>query len=319
MQIMWQEDGSRRRWPLWLGLLAAAALAGLVAGLYRSSNEPMPQLQPLSQQGATAPIPPPPQAANGTAAPQPAVSANLPAWLAYAVPAPPASGKPRIALVIDDLGLDSARTGRALKLKGPLTLVFLAYAGNLPQQAEAARKAGDELLLHVATGGMTSAISLGPDQTPGAPPPEETLRRLRWDLDRLPAYIGVDLPASVSADPQYLPVVMGELKTRGLLFLDNRADAAALASAQNWGVPYVARDATLDGTGGRCRRPAGANRGSRAQERRRRRFRPRRRPDARRAQALATHLGQEGLRAGAAFRRRQDAQRRGLTAGPPMR
>ncbi len=245
MQIMWQEDGRRRRWPLWLGLLAAAALAGLVAGLYRSSHEPMPQLQPLSQQGATAPIPP--QTENGTAAQQAVAPASVPAWLAYAAPAPPASGKPRIALVIDDLGLDSARTGRALKLKGPLTLVFLAYAGNLPLQAEAARKAGDELLLHVATGGMTLAIALGPDQAPGAPPPEETLRRLRWDLNRLPAYVGIDLPAQVSADPQYLPVIMGELKARGLLFLDSRADAVASATAQNWGVPYVARDATLDG------------------------------------------------------------------------
>ena len=246
MQIMWQEDGSRRRWPLWLGLLAAAALAGLVAGLYRSSHEPVSLLQPLLQQGATAPIPPPP-AATGMAAPQMAATANLPAWLTYAAPAPPVSGKPRVALVIDDLGLDSARTGRALKLKGPLTLVFLAYAGHLPLQAEAARKAGDELLLHVATGGMSPDISLGPGQAPGAPPPEETLRRLRWDLDRLPAYVGIDLPAQVSADPQYMPVVMGELKTRGLLFLDNRADAATLAAAQDWDVPYVARDATLDG------------------------------------------------------------------------
>ncbi len=73
------------------------------------------------------------------------------------------------------------------------------------------------------------------------------MRRLRWDLDRLPAYVGVDLPAAVSADPQAVPVVMGELKTRGLMFLDNRDDAATAAAARNSGVPYVARDETLDG------------------------------------------------------------------------
>jgi len=246
MEIMWQDDGRRRRWPLWLGLLAAAALAGLVAGLYQNARDKLP-FEVQSPQGARAPILPPPQTATGTAAPQETAAATMPAWLAYAVPAPPAAGKPRVALVIDDLGLDPAHTGRALRLKGPLTLVFLAYAGALPQQAEAAHKAGDEVLLHVATGGMNPAIGLGPGQAPGAPPPEEMLRRLRWDLDRLPAYVGIDLPAQVTADPQATYVVMSELKTRGLLFLDDRSSAATSAAAQNLGVPYVARDALLDG------------------------------------------------------------------------
>ena len=245
MEVRWEEDGRRPRWRLWLGLLAAAAVAGLLFGLYRNAQEQR-EFEAQLPQGASAPILPP-QTENGASAPQETKAASAPAWLAYAVPASAAAGKPRIAVVIDDLGLDRARTERALKLKGPLTLVFLAFAGALPQQAEEAHKAGDELMLHVATGGMSPAIALGPNQAPGAPPPEETLRRLRWDLDRLPAYVGIDLPASVSTDPQYLPVIMGELKSRGLLFLDNHADAAAAAAAQDSGVPYVARDATLDG------------------------------------------------------------------------
>ncbi len=245
MEVMWEGEGRKGRWRLWLLLLVAAALAGLFAGLYRNTQDKM-SFEVRSPQGASAPIPQP-QTENGAAAPQEAAPASVPAWLAYAVPAPPALGKPRIALVIDDLGLDPARTARAMKLKGPLTLVFLAYAGNLPQQAEAAHQAGDEVLLHVATGGMNPDISLGPNQAPGAPPPEELLRRLRWDLDRLPAYVGVDLPAAVSADPQAMPVVMGELKTRGLMFLDNRDDFATAAAARDSGVPYVARDETLDG------------------------------------------------------------------------
>ena len=232
MTAMTQEGGRKRRWRFWLKLLVVAAAAVLFAGLYQNARDRQSfEIQP--PQGASAPIPP--------------AAAALPAWLAYAVPAPPALGKPRIAIVIDDLGLDRARTERAMKLKGPLTLVFLAYAGALPQQADAAHKAGDEVLLHVATGGMNPSIGLGPGMTPGAPPPEETLRRLRWDLDRLPAYVGIAMPAAVPIDPQSLPVIMGELKAHGLLFLDNRADAAASAVARNSGVPYVARDELLDG------------------------------------------------------------------------
>jgi polysaccharide deacetylase 2 family uncharacterized protein YibQ len=49
-----------------------------------------------------------------------------------------AAGRPRIALIIDDFGVDKKRSWRTIALKGPLTLSFRAYASDLPQAARRA-------------------------------------------------------------------------------------------------------------------------------------------------------------------------------------
>jgi len=233
MAVLTQDVLRKRRWRLWAVLLAAAALAGLVAGLYQNGKD-----QPIavSLPGASAPLPPP-----------------LPAWLAYAVTPPDAQGKPRIALVIDDLGLSGEVASRAVALKAPVTLAFLAYAGNLPQQEEAARRAGHELLVHVPPGMHSPSLASGAEGNTANPPPEESLRRLDWDLNRMQISIGIDMPTISGADSQVAPIVMNELKNRGLLFLDNQAGSAAAASAHDAahdaGVPYVAGDMRIDASG----------------------------------------------------------------------
>jgi uncharacterized protein len=72
-----------------------------------------------------------------------------PASLRFAVPAPPSGNRPLVAIVLDDLGLDRARTAAAIRLPGPVTLSFMTYASDLAEQTEAAHRAGHELLLHV--------------------------------------------------------------------------------------------------------------------------------------------------------------------------
>jgi hypothetical protein len=73
----------------------------------------------------------------------------LPTWLRNAVSADGPDWRPAVAIVIDDLGVDRERTAVFNDLPAPLTLAFLPYAPALAQQAERARAAGHELLLHV--------------------------------------------------------------------------------------------------------------------------------------------------------------------------
>lgn len=59
-------------------------------------------------------------------------------------PAPPKTARakkpaPRIALIIDDMGVDVRRSAQAAALPGPLTLSYLPYASSLVRQAKAAR------------------------------------------------------------------------------------------------------------------------------------------------------------------------------------
>jgi polysaccharide deacetylase 2 family uncharacterized protein YibQ len=180
----------------------------------------------------------------------PPAKAAVPAWRRFAVAAPPADGRPRIALIIDDLGIDRPRTARAIALPGPVTLSFIAYAPELPRQTEAARLAGHELLVHVPMEPLSRRLDMGPNGLAVDLPPEEVLRRLRWDLDRFDGYVGINnhMGSRFTGDERSMAPVIGELKARGLLFVDSRtvgnSTGAALARAQ--GVPYTSRDVFLD-------------------------------------------------------------------------
>lgn len=177
-----------------------------------------------------------------------AMGAGEPTWQRNAIPAPPFSGQPQIAIVIDDLGLDRDRTARAIALDGPVTLSFLAYASDLPNQTAAARKAGHELIVHVPMDPIIRPKYVS--QTGGATPAHaELLRRLRWDLSRFTGYVGVNnhLGNGLSSDSDSTQTVIAELKSRGLLFLDSHvAGAGILKAAAREGVPAVTRDVLLD-------------------------------------------------------------------------
>jgi uncharacterized protein len=182
--------------------------------------------------------------AEGTVAP-----GEEPTWQRNAVPAPPFQGQPQIAIVIDDLGLDRNRTERAIALKGPITLSFLAYASDLPEQTEAARRAGHELVVHVPMEPILRPKLVTQTSGSAESPHAELLRRLRWDLSRFSGYVGVDnhLGNRLSSDPESTEAVIDELKARGLMFLDSRTGgASALSDAARKGVPTVTRDVLLD-------------------------------------------------------------------------
>jgi hypothetical protein len=202
---------------------------------------PVPSLPPPAQQAAMmmpAPAAPPQQVA------------AVAAWIRNSVPAPPRDAHPRIAVVIDDLGLDRSRSARAIALPGPLTLAFLPYATDLPRQTEAARKAGHELLVHIPMEPIGKNADAGPSPLDVELSSEQVLQRLRWDLGRFEGYVGIDnhMGSRFTGDAEALQPVMRELHDRGLLFIDSRtvAHSAGGEVARKYGVPHAGRDVFLD-------------------------------------------------------------------------
>ena len=173
-----------------------------------------------------------------------------PAWIRFAAPWPDTGARPRIAIVIDDLGPDHARTERAIALPGAVTLSFLPYSDDLPQLTELARRKGHELLVHVPMEPRNEHIDMGPNGLALDQPRYEVLRRLRWDLDRFDGYVGINnhMGSRFTADPQAMGWVVAELKSRGLMFLDSRTtpNSAGEAVAATEEIPYTARDVFLD-------------------------------------------------------------------------
>lgn len=172
--------------------------------------------------------------------------------LAQAVPMPGAITKPiaKIAIIIDDLGIDTPRTARAIKLKGPLTLSFLTYASRLKKQTKAARDAGHELWMHIPMEPGSPDIDPGPNVLLTGLPKEELRASIQWNLKQFSGHVGINnhMGSRFTADLEGIRVVMEELKKRDLMFLDSITSGRSVArkAAREAGVPFIGRNIFID-------------------------------------------------------------------------
>lgn len=166
--------------------------------------------------------------------------------VAFAAP----STLPVIAVVIDDMGVDRARSLRMIDLEGPLTLSLMTYADGLPDLSARARRAGHEVMAHLPMEPINA------DENPGrgalrVSMDAATIRAtLAADLDSWSGYVGINnhMGSKFTADRARMDVVMAELKSRGLLWLDSKTTpgSAGTSAAQAAGVPFVERDVFID-------------------------------------------------------------------------
>jgi len=223
----------------------AASLARPVATSAPSAEPIAPPDRPVQQ-----PAKPIEEAALRPPPPQPAPGAAKPAWLRYAVPAPPTGNRPLVAVVLDDLGLDRARTAEAIRLPGPVTLSFMTYAGEIREQTEAAHRGGHELFLHVPMEAVDPRADPGPHALFTSQSRDEILERLRWDLGRFDGFVGINnhMGSKFTADARSMTPVIEELRARGLVFLDSRTSptSSGIRLAAAYAVPHAARDVFLD-------------------------------------------------------------------------
>ncbi|WP_029008200.1 divergent polysaccharide deacetylase family protein [Azospirillum halopraeferens] len=179
------------------------------------------------------------------------IPGGVPAWRRHAVPAPAIDGRPAIAIIIDDMGVDVKRSDRAAALPGPLTLAWLPYATDLPRRAAAARSAGHELLVHLPMepGGPADP---GPGALLVSLRPDEIVQRLDRALAAFGGYVGVNnhMGSRFTANRAGMAPVLAELHRRGLLWLDSRTtpDTVGPDIARGLGMPSAGRDVFLDNT-----------------------------------------------------------------------
>ncbi|PCJ71241.1 MAG: hypothetical protein COA62_01075 [Rhodobiaceae bacterium] len=157
--------------------------------------------------------------------------------------------RPRIAIVLDDLGPDEKATRRAIALPRAITLSFLPYGRASHGLAEEALSRGHEIMVHIPMEPEGDA-----DPGPGAlyvsQSTDEIARSLAAQLDRFPGAVGFNnhMGSRFTADVRALLPVMREARARGLLFLDSRTSANTLAGrvAEAAGARTVSRDVFLD-------------------------------------------------------------------------
>jgi polysaccharide deacetylase 2 family uncharacterized protein YibQ len=178
-----------------------------------------------------------------------AQQAILPLWRRNAVGSVPAEGKLRVAIIIDDLGLDHSAAKHILELPAPLTLAIMSYAKEAPDLARAARDAGHETLLHIPMEPEGGA-NPGPHALTTHQTQEEFERELVWALDRFDGYVGMNnhMGSRVTASAEQMGWLFEELDRRGLMFVDSRTtkDTVAPVLATHFGLPFAERDVFLD-------------------------------------------------------------------------
>ena len=239
---------------------ADAPLAAVRAPL----DEPPPTASPARGQTAAAPekAPLPEIQQQDAAAPQQVARlpeqsalperkpAGAPAWMRNAVPVRVDLGKPMIAVIIDDLGIDQKRTRAAIALPGPLTLAFIPYGYNLRQLVGSARAGRHEIMLHLPMEPLNPDIDPGPNALLVDLDPAERARRLDWALSRFNGYVGVNnhMGSRFTAWADGMRPVLASLRERGLLYVDSitTQDTTGYRLARGMGVPNVTRDIFLD-------------------------------------------------------------------------
>jgi len=173
----------------------------------------------------------------------------------YAKPPRPQAARsdaPRIAIVIEGLGISANGTAEALaKLPAPVTFAFVPYGIDIERWAARARGENHEVLLQV---GMEPFDY--PDNDPGPQtllaslPAEQNIDRLQWFLARFPGYVGVTslMGARFAATDSALSPVIREVGKRGLIWFDDgtspRSTAAQISGAAN--VAFAKADAVID-------------------------------------------------------------------------
>ena len=178
---------------------------------------------------------------------------TLPAWQRHAVQVDPTDPRPKIALVIDDMGVMRARTAQALALPGPLTLAWFPFAPDLPEQMATAAARGHEALLHMPMQANTdSLLQTGPDPLRVDLPAEENLARLRFAIGAVPGVVGLNnhMGSVATRDAALMDLMALQVRAHGMLFLDSVVvpHSVALTRAEAAGVPSAARDVFIDNT-----------------------------------------------------------------------
>ena len=164
-------------------------------------------------------------------------------------PPPPRAAPPRLAVMLDDLGLDPAAARRAIDLPPGVTLDFLPYGRELDRLAAAAAARGHDVFLHLPLEPVGDADP-GPNALLTGLAPAEVARRLAWAFGRLPGAVGVNnhMGSRGTADPGLMLAVLAEVARRGLVFVDSRTTPFSVAPgiAGRLGLPFAARDVFLD-------------------------------------------------------------------------
>ncbi|WP_281299886.1 MULTISPECIES: divergent polysaccharide deacetylase family protein [unclassified Iodidimonas] len=201
------------------------------------------------------PVPDPALVEQTSAGPLPVISVDGRKPLnIYARPYLPNGNRPRIALVIQEIGLAREASMAAInRLPKAVSLALSPYAADPQAVLQAARDAGHEVLLMVPMEPVSFPRSdPGPHSLLVSLSAAENISRLHHVMSRAQGYAGVinHMGSRFTATPAALEPILADLSRRGLMFVDARTSARSVVPeiAGKTGLPYAENDRYIDNT-----------------------------------------------------------------------
>jgi polysaccharide deacetylase 2 family uncharacterized protein YibQ len=166
-------------------------------------------------------------------------------------PTPKAALRPKIAIVIDDLGSKDKISQELLRWDVPITLAILPFTPFSKTLAGEAHRQGKEVILHLPMEPRGyPQIRPGEGVLLGEMNERKLLRQLSRDIEAVPYITGVSnhMGSRLMEEPEKIKIVFSELKRRGLFFLDSRTtpQTVGLQVAQSVGLKAMERNVFID-------------------------------------------------------------------------
>jgi hypothetical protein len=156
---------------------------------------------------------------------------------------------PRLAIVIDDVGLDLAAARRVIALDAGVSIAVLPYAEAAATVSSEASIAGHDVLLHMPMEPVGLADP-GPNALRLGMSDRDLEARVRWAMSRVPDAVGLNnhMGSRFTADPRAMRVALSAISDRQPLFLDSltTGESRGQAVAAGLGLNALQRDIFLD-------------------------------------------------------------------------
>lgn len=159
--------------------------------------------------------------------------------------------RPRIAIIIDDLGYERVAGERAIRLPGPLAYAVLPGTPRAKQLADKAHAAGKEVLLHLPLQAQNDREPAEPGALILDMSRSQFSTVFADSIESIPHVSGINSHRGslLTRHPGHMRWLMDEIVNRGdLFFVDSytTAESVALQIAREHDVPSMKRDVFLD-------------------------------------------------------------------------
>lgn len=159
--------------------------------------------------------------------------------------------RPRLAIIIDDLGYDPSVARAFIQLDLPLSFSVLPSAPFTKRIVKEANKAACELILHLPMEPKNyPAVNPGPGALYLSMDAREIRQTLDRDLKEIERVKGVNnhMGSSFTENPEKMLIILKHLKERNLFFVDSltTSRSVGLKLAKKIGLPTAGRSVFLD-------------------------------------------------------------------------